>query len=169
MANWTIGNKIQWNFNRNQYILILENAFENVVCEMAAILSREMSQIPATGNYSTVYKSWGLKHTHITHVLLCHWNYLVFLFPINDTCIAHRPGFYKILYHRARGNDSVMFHEIRYSSYVSRCSVVECQLCVPFTNSLIQFHFTMIVVIIIGIFKAILFILYYIFKLSVPK
>ena len=33
-------NKFQWNFNRNSYIFIQENEFENVICEMAAILSR---------------------------------------------------------------------------------------------------------------------------------
>ena len=31
-------NKLQLNFNRNSNIFIQENAFENVVCEMAAIL-----------------------------------------------------------------------------------------------------------------------------------
>ena len=34
-----IGKKIKWNFNWNLYIFILENAFENVICGMAAILS----------------------------------------------------------------------------------------------------------------------------------
>ena len=38
--NWTLMNKIQWKLNRNSYIFIHENAFENVGCEMAAILSR---------------------------------------------------------------------------------------------------------------------------------
>ena len=32
-------NKLLWNFNRNSNIFIQENAFESVVCEMAAILS----------------------------------------------------------------------------------------------------------------------------------
>ena len=40
IVNWTLRNKLQWIFNRNSYIFIHENAFENVVCEMAAILSR---------------------------------------------------------------------------------------------------------------------------------
>ena len=31
--SWTLGNKFQWNHNRNSYIQIEENAFENVVCE----------------------------------------------------------------------------------------------------------------------------------------
>ena len=40
IINWILGNKFQWNLNRNSYIFIQENAFENVVWEMAAILSR---------------------------------------------------------------------------------------------------------------------------------
>ena len=33
-------NKNQWNFKRNSYIFIHENASDHVVCEMAVILSR---------------------------------------------------------------------------------------------------------------------------------
>ena len=40
IVNWTLRNKLQWNFNRNSNVLIQENAFENVVCEMASIVSR---------------------------------------------------------------------------------------------------------------------------------
>ena len=40
MVNLTLGNKFQWNFNRNSNIFIQENAIKNVVCEMAFILSR---------------------------------------------------------------------------------------------------------------------------------
>ena len=40
IVNWTPWNKPQWNINRNSYIFIQENAFQNTVCEMAAILSR---------------------------------------------------------------------------------------------------------------------------------
>ena len=35
-----LGTKFKWNLNRNSYVFIQENSFENVVCEMAAILSR---------------------------------------------------------------------------------------------------------------------------------
>ena len=38
--NSTLGNKLQWNLNRNSFIFIQENAFENVVWKMTAILSR---------------------------------------------------------------------------------------------------------------------------------
>ena len=37
---WTLGNKFQWILNRNTKVFIHENAFKNVVCKMAAILSR---------------------------------------------------------------------------------------------------------------------------------
>ena len=38
--SWIFGNKFQWNLGRKLYIFVQENAFENVVWKMAAILSR---------------------------------------------------------------------------------------------------------------------------------
>ena len=40
IVNWTLGNKLQCNLNKNLYIFIHENAFENVICKMVSILSR---------------------------------------------------------------------------------------------------------------------------------
>ena len=40
IVNWTIANIFQWKFNQNTAICSEENAHENVVCEMASILSR---------------------------------------------------------------------------------------------------------------------------------
>ena len=40
IVNWILGNRIQCILNRNSYIFIQENAFENVVWKMVAILSR---------------------------------------------------------------------------------------------------------------------------------
>ena len=40
IVKWTLGNKLQWNFNKNTKLSIHENASENIVCELAAILSR---------------------------------------------------------------------------------------------------------------------------------
>ena len=40
IVNWTLRIKLQWNFNWNSYICFQENAFEKVVCKMAANLSR---------------------------------------------------------------------------------------------------------------------------------
>ena len=39
IVNWSLGNKLQWNLDGNLYIFIQENAFENVVWKMSAILS----------------------------------------------------------------------------------------------------------------------------------
>ena len=40
IVNWTLRNKLQLNINRDATVVIQENAFENVVCEMTAILFR---------------------------------------------------------------------------------------------------------------------------------
>ena len=40
IVNWTLRNKLQWNFKQNSNIFIQENGFECVVCEMASIWSR---------------------------------------------------------------------------------------------------------------------------------
>ena len=40
IANWTFSNKLQWKFHHNTNICIQENASENIVCEITAILSR---------------------------------------------------------------------------------------------------------------------------------
>ena len=37
MVDFNLRNKLQWNLKRNSCIFIQENAFENVVCEMASI------------------------------------------------------------------------------------------------------------------------------------
>ena len=39
IVNWTLGNKLRWNLNQNLNIMIQENAFENIIWKMAAILS----------------------------------------------------------------------------------------------------------------------------------
>ena len=38
VVNWTLRNKLKWNFNRNHNIFIQENAFESVVWKIATIL-----------------------------------------------------------------------------------------------------------------------------------
>ena len=40
IVNWTLRNKFRWNFNQNRKLFIHENASENVLCEMTAILFR---------------------------------------------------------------------------------------------------------------------------------
>ena len=40
IVNRTLRKKVQWNFNQNTKLFIHENASENIVCEMAAVLFR---------------------------------------------------------------------------------------------------------------------------------
>ena len=47
-----LGTKIQWNFNRNSWIFIQEKAFENGICDTAAISSQ-----PQYGNICLLIKS----------------------------------------------------------------------------------------------------------------
>ena len=57
--NWTLRNKLQWNFNQNYNILIHKNAFESVVCEMASILSRAQCVKRNMHNFVVSYrKTW---------------------------------------------------------------------------------------------------------------
>ena len=51
-------NKLQWNSNQNTKLFIRENAYENIVCEMAAILSRgdELNVSLAMLRHSTGYE-----------------------------------------------------------------------------------------------------------------
>ena len=39
-VNWTLRNKLQWNSNQNTKFFVHENAFENIVSEIGAILYR---------------------------------------------------------------------------------------------------------------------------------
>ena len=43
LVNSRLRNKLWWNLNRNSYIFIQENSYENVVWTMAAIMSRPQS------------------------------------------------------------------------------------------------------------------------------
>ena len=54
VVNWTLGNKLQWHFNQNVKLFVHENASENIVCEMVAILSRgdQVRNIPYSSSMS---------------------------------------------------------------------------------------------------------------------
>ena len=68
----SLGNKLQWNINRNSYIFIHENALENVVCKMASILSRpQCVHHVYTMNLEAVWKSPSLSTTSM--VRLAFW------------------------------------------------------------------------------------------------
>ena len=40
IVNWTFGDRLQWNFDKNTNFFIHKNASENIVCKMVSILSR---------------------------------------------------------------------------------------------------------------------------------
>ena len=40
IVNWTLKNKLPWNFNQNTKLFIHKNASANIFCKLAAILSR---------------------------------------------------------------------------------------------------------------------------------
>ena len=57
IANWTPRNKLQRNLNRNSYIFIRENTFENIVWKMAAILFRPQCVNCFPGDYMIQYRT----------------------------------------------------------------------------------------------------------------
>ena len=65
-VDWTCRNKFQRHFNQNSNILIQENIFKNVVCEMATILSSgdELTELDKSKN--------------------CNWRYLMQI-PIDNS------------------------------------------------------------------------------------
>ena len=78
----SIGNKLQWNLNQNSYIFIQENAFEKVVCEMAAILSRPQCVKAICVFYVWIYALlewvdiWQLCEFDSQPKIVCEWKSL---------------------------------------------------------------------------------------------
>ena len=70
-VNWSLRNKLQWNLNRNTKLFIQENAFENVVCKMAAILS--WLQWAEYYHNKTVHISWNICHSPMFYRLGKKW------------------------------------------------------------------------------------------------
>ena len=67
IINWTLRDKLQWNFNQNTKHFIHKNASENIVFEMAAILSRgdelKTCLFPLVAMFPEV-------------LMICHWRHL---------------------------------------------------------------------------------------------
>ena len=59
IVNWTLKNTLQWNCDRNSYIFVQENAFEKIVCKIAAILYRSQCVNTLTPNKrNTFFIPW---------------------------------------------------------------------------------------------------------------
>ena len=80
IVNWTLGNKLQWNFDRNSNIFIEENAFENVVCEMASTcfglnVLKFVIFVIIPVPYTVSYTWWqDVKFERIFVFQICLWN-----------------------------------------------------------------------------------------------
>ena len=92
-VNWTLGNKLQSNFNQNTKLFIHENASENIDYETAAILSRgrwveipqQERQIPA---YPTYWILWLLNTGISTHGMVLASFFLNILYKIDFVLFA---------------------------------------------------------------------------------
>ena len=79
---WTLRNKLQWKCNRNWYIFIKENAFENVICNMGAIFSRPPCVNSLRPNDASMrrytnhhwFRQWLVAWTAPSHYLNQCWN-----------------------------------------------------------------------------------------------
>ena len=81
IVNWTLRNKLQWNFIRNSNIFIQQNALENVVCEMASICLGLNVLIPITYQAS---KFLNFVNLLIQETIIlqkkCHFPWITFIF-----------------------------------------------------------------------------------------
>ena len=68
IINWTFRSKLQWYFNRNSYIFIKENAFENI-SKMEIILSRPQCVIPPFNSANNL-KLCGAVTCHKTQIMV---------------------------------------------------------------------------------------------------
>ena len=81
ILNWIHRNKFHWKLNRNLYIFIQENAFENVVWKMSAILSRPqcVNSVHAKSFLGSIeiylYIISFLDSRHRWHRYLIHWGW----------------------------------------------------------------------------------------------
>ena len=67
IVNWTLRDTIRWNFSQKSIFFIQENVLENVICEVAAILSRGVSEwLNLTAFLGTVDSE-----AHIVHISRC--------------------------------------------------------------------------------------------------
>ena len=74
IVNWTLRNKLQWNFNRNSYIFIQENASEKVVWKKATILSLpQCVKITATSPRGQWVQMKTSYNKHMPAHILTHW------------------------------------------------------------------------------------------------
>ena len=119
--NWTRRNKLRWNFNENTNLFIHENASENIVCEMAVILSRGIcSEIYnyvtmisainfsnkkrkfAVSTFDESWRSWTSSYTCIhfaEHFTRFQWKQFRWLAGTLHFWLSHFSGYRNSIYH----------------------------------------------------------------------
>ena len=88
IVNWTPRNKLQWNVNRNSYIFIQENPFENVVWKMAAILSRPQCVKGGSLVIAFVCRTGSRRHFF---TLFLHLHLITYIIPSHTAMIVLMP------------------------------------------------------------------------------
>ena len=90
IVNWTHRNKLQWNLNRNIYFFIQENAFENVVWKMEAILSPPQCVKGFIDDTSTVAEAMAWCYQAMSHNLNQCWPSSMMLYcTTRGQCLTH--------------------------------------------------------------------------------
>ena len=78
LVHWTLRNKLQLNLNQNTKLFIHKNAFENVACEMAAILTMEGLVNRCGWNILSV------RLIYLMFTLIKPWWYITAIYVIGD-------------------------------------------------------------------------------------
>ena len=81
MSRWTFGNKFKWKFNQNSTVFIQGNAFETIVCQMAAICL----------GFNRDCKSGRHILLHCTSSLWCCWHATLIKIEISHGHLSHYP------------------------------------------------------------------------------
>ena len=67
IVDWTLRNKLQWNFNQYTKLFIHENASENIVCEMAS-RGRWVNQVTTCDNEIQLYHDMENNSFYLSHL-----------------------------------------------------------------------------------------------------
>ena len=103
IVNWTLTNKVRWNFNQNTRLFIHENALENFICKTVAILSRGgwVDMMAPVGNMSSklgfFFTNGCFCQLSNESLITKHWNprsYVVFSLYKNVYNLYHEFRFY---------------------------------------------------------------------------
>ena len=82
VVNWTLGNKFKWNFHPITTIFVQENALDNVVWKMAAILSRPQR---VKDRCASIVTKWNIQENALENIV---WKMMAIL--SRSQCVKDR-------------------------------------------------------------------------------